>query len=78
MRTIVDLPQSQIDALAELSVKEGLSRAELIRRAVASFLEGNAPQQEKAFGLWADLSGDDLAEDGLAYQRRIRSEWGQA
>ena len=78
MRTIVDLPQSQIDALAELSAREGLSRAELIRRAVASFLEANAPQQEKAFGLWAGLSENGLAEDGLAYQQRLRSEWNQA
>ena len=73
MRTIVDLPQSQIDALAELSAREGLSRAELIRRAVASYLAGNSPQREQAFGLWADLQ-----EDGLAYQRRLRSEWDQA
>jgi len=38
MRTIVDLPPEQIKALDGYSKKEGISRADAVRRAVASFL----------------------------------------
>lgn len=71
MRTIVDLPASQIEALDEWCRREGVSRAEAVRRAVAEHLrKHHAPGAEKAFGLWRDV-----ADDGLAYQERLRSEW---
>jgi len=53
----------------------GLSRAELIRRALRLYLE-RAPEgegavpPERVFGLWR---GRGL--DGLAWQERLRSEW---
>jgi metal-responsive CopG/Arc/MetJ family transcriptional regulator len=35
MRTIVDIPEEQLQRLSELCRQEGLSRAEAIRRALA-------------------------------------------
>ncbi|CAN5619364.1 hypothetical protein BH24DEI1_BH24DEI1_14300 [soil metagenome] len=71
MRTIVDLPENKLRELTELSKKENVSRAELIRRAVAEYLERRAEVgMDDAFGLWKD---DPL--DGLEYEARLRSEW---
>ena len=53
MRTIVDLPEEQIEALKQLSEKSRLSRAELMRRAVAEYLlHYQADATDSAFGLW--------------------------
>ena len=71
MRTIVDLPDSQIESLDEWCHREGVSRAEAVRRAVAEHLRKHHTAGAKsAFGIWRDM-----AEDGLAYQERLRSEW---
>lgn len=71
MRVLVDIPEEDLDDLKRATKKLGISRAEFVRRAVANSL---APHRKKmdhsAFGLWADH-----AEDGLAYQERIREEW---
>ena len=71
MRTIIDLPPAQLDALGRFCAREGVSRAEAIRRAVASLLERDrAAVPGRAFGLWRQRP-----VDGLAYQRRLRREW---
>lgn len=71
MRTIVDLPETQIEALKALGGPRGLSRAELVRRAVAEYLARHRPEGEgTAFGLWRDRG-----EDGRRYQERLRREW---
>ena len=42
-----------------------------MRRAVAEHLRKyHASGAKRAFGMWKDM-----AEDGLAYQERLRSEW---
>ncbi len=71
MRTIVDLPEKQIEALMTIGKQTQLSRAELMRRAVAEYLARHKPeQQDTAFGLWRNRT-----EDGLSYQERMRVEW---
>ena len=71
LRILVDVPETDLALLDEVSRKRAISRAELIRRAIAVSL---TPYRKKmnhaAFGAWAQLS-----EDGLAYQERIRDEW---
>jgi hypothetical protein len=48
-----------------------VSRAEAVRRAVAEHLRRHhTGEAKRAFGMWRDM-----AEDGLAYQERLRSEW---
>jgi len=74
MRTLVDIPDDQIAELTRLAEREKVSRASLVRRAVAEMLASKHKSRgdgiAAAFGLWA---GRD--EDGLAYQERLRSEW---
>jgi hypothetical protein len=71
MRTIIELPTDQIESLDEWCRHEGVSRAEAVRRAVAEHLRKHpAGGAKRAFGMWKDV-----AEDALAYQERLRSEW---
>jgi metal-responsive CopG/Arc/MetJ family transcriptional regulator len=71
MRTIIDIPDTQLDLLNIFAIQEKISRAELIRRAVADYLQRYATvAKDDAFGLW-----QQRGEDGLAYQQRLREEW---
>jgi predicted transcriptional regulator len=71
MRTLIDLPDTQIQALAALCERVKQPRAAVIREAVAEYLERRATKSEEAaYGLW----GAD-AIDGMAYQEKIRAEW---
>ena len=72
MRTLVDIPTSELEALNALSKSEGVSRAESIRRAIKAYVELKTPMPklEDGFGLWKD-KGIDTDE----YLRKIRAEW---
>lgn len=71
MRILIDLDETQISELDQLARERKVSRAALMREAVADFLQRNIRDDaEKAFGLWAERN-----EDGLAFQERVRSEW---
>lgn len=71
MRTIIDIPPEDVERLATLSTREGLARAEIIRRAIKLYLESNeTPGGDEAFGLWRDQG-----LDGIEYQSRLRDEW---
>ena len=73
MRTLVDIPDDQIEELNKLAQREKVSRASLVRRAIADLLASKRKAQgdgiADSFGIRPDM------EDGLAYQERIRSEW---
>jgi hypothetical protein len=73
MRTIVDLPSSQLEALDTLCRREGISRAEAVRRAVGEHLERHRADRKRAFGLWRTRP-----VDGLEYERALRAEWDRA
>ena len=73
MRRIqVDIPGDDLHELDRLASIQGVSRAELIRRAVSQYLVspklGDSANQ--AFGIWKERR-----EDGLAVEARLRSEW---
>lgn len=77
MRVEIDLGESQIQALDELSKAEHKSRDSLIQQALEEYLSRQTvPPQTRfskadpAFGLWKDRK-----VDGLEYQERLRSEW---
>ncbi len=71
VRTIIDLPNTQLEALDALCRREGISRAEAVRRAVAAHVQQRrAAAPDAAFGLWRDRG-----VDALAYQDRLRREW---
>ena len=59
-----------MQALDALGRERGASRAALVREAVADYLARNRRDPREAFGLWRDR-----AEDGIAYQERLRDEW---
>jgi metal-responsive CopG/Arc/MetJ family transcriptional regulator len=73
MRTLIDIPDDQIAELAKIAKEEKVSRAALVRRAIADLLAARKAKKpngiDAAFGLWGP------GEDGLAYQERLRSEW---
>lgn len=70
MRTLVDIPDHQLASLKTICATKKLSRAELIRQALAAFIETNKAASGQTFGLWGTRK-----DDGLAYQKRVRSEW---
>ena len=71
MRTLVDIPEGELEALNALSKTDGVSRAESIRRAIRAYVEANRPlAKHEGFGLWKDY---DI--DGDEYQQKIRAEW---
>ena len=80
MRTIVDLPEEQIQVLDAIVKDEGVSRAELVRRAVDLYLSEEKKKRsdaavDKYYGFLKDVPD---AFDGLEadeYVQNIRSEW---
>lgn len=70
MRTLVDIPEQQLKELNAICEAEKMSRAEVIRQAIAAYLERKKAGRVDAFSLWKDRQ-----VDGLAYQEQMRSEW---
>jgi predicted DNA-binding protein len=75
MRTIIDLTQEQLARLEEVAEREGISRAEAIRRAVdTAYADVDATRsgeaRDAAFGIWR---GRKI--DALKYVDRLRDEW---
>jgi metal-responsive CopG/Arc/MetJ family transcriptional regulator len=70
MRTLVDIPEGELEELNALSRSRKMSRAELIRQAVSGFLAQNKAGLESSFGLWKSRG-----VDGVKYQEKLRSEW---
>ncbi len=71
MRTIVEIPKEQIEAMDQLRKNKHVSRTELIRQAVDSFLkEQRQAQGHAAFGIWKTKP-----VDALAWERKLRKEW---
>jgi metal-responsive CopG/Arc/MetJ family transcriptional regulator len=80
MRSIIDIPE-EINVELNLQAKSaGISRAELVRRAITAYLSNTpkAPNIEAAFGLWKKqktMARSPKMIDGLDYQNQLRSEW---
>ena len=71
MRTIIDIPEEQIQNLAYLCNVKKISRAEIIRRAVAMYLQETMPKKnDVAFGIWKNKK-----IGSLSYQENLRNEW---
>lgn len=75
MRTIIDLTDEQLARLGEVAEREGISRAEAIRRAVdAAYADvavaGSRAAREAVFGLW---KGRKI--EALRYVDKLRDEW---
>jgi len=70
MRTLIDIPDRQVDDLAAICSAKKLPRTEVIRQAITAYIASNKPPTTQAFGLWGDKT-----TDGLKYQKKLRSEW---
>ena len=73
MRTIVDIPDEQIRRLDEAARREGISRAESVRRAVNLYLsaeDGRDVAFREAYGGWLHLGLDPDK-----YLADLRDEW---
>lgn len=71
MRTLVDIPEEDLELLNGVVKKLAISRAEFVRRAISTSLEPHrADATTTAFGIWSDRP-----IDGLEYEQRIRDEW---
>ncbi len=75
MRTIIDLPEYQIEALRRIEVRKNVSRAELVRQAVAQYVVQYAESPD-AFGAWkSKVPSVKKPLDGVTVQRKLRAEW---
>jgi metal-responsive CopG/Arc/MetJ family transcriptional regulator len=73
MRTIIDIPDIHVKVLNQLSKKKKVSRAELIRQALTSYISKDSKTKTsytKAFALWKDKE-----LDSVEYQQNLRNEW---
>jgi len=71
MRTIVDLPDDQLGALARLCEEQKISRAEAVRRAVDQMInESASKRKDVGFGIWKHKR-----LDGRKYTEKLRAEW---
>jgi metal-responsive CopG/Arc/MetJ family transcriptional regulator len=67
MRTIIEVPKEILDRLTDIGARHKIARAEVIRRALFSYLEQHSPASEdQAFGLW-----QNRLRDGLAISERV-------
>lgn len=73
MRTLIDLPQDELEIVDEVVKKLAISRAEFVRRAISVALTPYRHKMNHAsFGSWSEKAGE---VDGLAYQEKLRAEW---
>lgn len=75
MRTLIDIPKAQLDALDAYCREERISWAEAVCRAVGRLVPAAAApkrglREHPAFGFWRRRR-----VNAVAYQRRLREEW---
>jgi metal-responsive CopG/Arc/MetJ family transcriptional regulator len=55
MRAVIDIPDTLLGQLDRLAEAKGVSRAEVMRRALGDYVQASKPEQiERFFGLWQD------------------------
>jgi Ribbon-helix-helix protein, copG family len=70
VRTIVDLPEEQIRKLILICRREGISRAEAVRRAVDRFLRGSGTNDLRSF-FGASKTPGNVSK----HVAKLRREW---
>ena len=73
MRTIIEIPEDQINALDVIRKRRHTSRATLIRSAIEYFLQRESQSSLETlpgFGAWKNQE-----VDGLHYQEKLRDTW---
>lgn len=80
MRTIVDLPEEQVQVLDAMGKDRDLPRAELVRRAIDLYIAQEKQQRsdaavDKYYGFLDTVPDAFGGLDGLSYEQKVRSEW---
>ena len=79
MKILLDIPEPQLQSVTDLAKSQGVSRSQLIRNAVDSYLLPRTKPMSSYIGLWAraaERSPEGLDQlDALEYQDKLRSEW---
>ncbi len=71
MRTLVEIPDDDIQWLDRVAEERGVSRTAMVREAVARMRSGTSRKAvDDFFGIWRDRA--DVGE-GQGFQRRVRS-----
>jgi hypothetical protein len=72
VRTVIDIPDEQVEILDRMAAQAGRSRTALIREALDELISRREADRhlDAFFGLWKPSR-----EDGLAFQTRLRAEW---
>jgi len=79
MRTIVDIPKEQIKALDSYAKEKGLSRAAVVREAVATYLP-EKKKKKRDLNYWRNhpaFGSEKMPKgfDSIEYVRKLRAEW---
>lgn len=75
VRTLISLERDDKAWLEERARQEGVSMAEIVRRAVRRFRSEGGTERPTTEELLVRTSGMTRGEDGLTLQKRLRSEW---
>ena len=73
MRTIIDIPDTQIKILDKLTSQKSVSRAQIIRDAINFYIANqnkNKKAFEESFGVWKNKK-----INSIKYVQEIRNEW---
>lgn len=73
MKILIDVPKETVNQLQALAKRRRTSRAEVVRQAVARYVEMHqiSVEEDSVFGIWKGKR-----QDSLAMEDKIRSEWG--
>ena len=75
-RTIISLDAAEKAWLDDRARAEGVAMTEVVRRAIRRYRRGQpSPAPSRVRKALADTRGTWIGGEGLAYQRRLRSEW---
>lgn len=77
VRTLISLPQEDKAWLERRAKEEGVSMAEMVRRAIERFRDEPLAEPLTTRDLLARTAGIRTGEDGLALQKRLRGEWSE-
>ena len=70
MKTLIEIPNKQIESLSIICNEFNISRSEAIRRGIDLFIKTNNKKHIDVFGILKDKT-----IDGLKYQNNLRDEW---
>jgi hypothetical protein len=72
MKILLDLPDQHVRALETIAARQGKPRAELLRRAVESYVSAHAQPITAFVGLWA---GNPKTANTDEFLDELRKEW---